>query len=582
MRQALGELRMRLGELEAAEEQLRSALEIRTLRAPDTSWEGESAHALGVLARRRGRPTEALALFRQAAGAFQAQSRRLGGPPEVLARFRAGHSALYRDLESLLVEQGRPEAALEAVEHWRARGLMALLASRDLGFTSDVPAALEKDRRHADADYDRLISRRGAADEAERRALQPELARARAHQDEVRGLIRAAAPRIASVRDPVPLDYEGLRAALDPGTLLLVYSLGEEAARVYALGPGDAGLEVHALAAGTEQIAAAVRHWREQVATRRSARLQGAVRAQAERLGEILLAPVSARLGEARRLLVVPDGALHVLPFGALADPRAPGEGRSLVESLAVHVAASVSLYQQLRATPPQAKTRALEVAAFADPDYAPAQPDGAGPALRGALDEGLKLEPLPWSRAELAALRELAPESERLWTGAEATEERAKALGRGVDIVHFACHGFTDPVRPLESGLALSIPTAPTPEGDNGLLQAWEVFESVRLDAGLVTLSACETGLGESVDGEGLLGLTWAFQYAGARSVLASLWPVADASTAELMRTFYRARQTGLPTAEALQQAQRALLADPATAAPFYWAGFQLVGDWR
>jgi CHAT domain-containing protein len=75
---------------------------------------------------------------------------------------------------------------------------------------------------------------------------------------------------------------------------------------------------------------------------------------------------------------------------------------------------------------------------------------------------------------------------------------------------------------------------------------------------------------------------LTWAFQYAGARSVLASLWPVADASTAELMRAFYRARQTGLPTAEALQQAQRALLADPATATPFYWAGFQLVGDWR
>jgi CHAT domain-containing protein len=168
------------------------------------------------------------------------------------------------------------------------------------------------------------------------------------------------------------------------------------------------------------------------------------------------------------------------------------------------------------------------------------------------------------------------------LWLGAEATEERAKQVGPEARIIHFATHGFVDEDFPLESGLALATPQ-PGDEGrDNGLLQAWEVFESVRIDADLVTLSACRTALGKEVRGEGLVGLTWAFEYAGARSVLASLWEVDDASTAELMRQFYRALHDGAPTAKALRQAQIDLLRRPATSAPFFWAAFQLVGDWR
>jgi CHAT domain-containing protein len=134
----------------------------------------------------------------------------------------------------------------------------------------------------------------------------------------------------------------------------------------------------------------------------------------------------------------------------------------------------------------------------------------------------------------------------------------------------------------PLDSGLALSIPQ-PWREGrENGLLQVWEIFEQVRLDAELVTLSACETGLGKAFAGEGLLGLTRAFQFAGARSVLASLWRVGDAATGELMPRFYRRLAAGLPKDEALQQAQLELLRDPALAHPWNWAGFTLSGDYR
>jgi CHAT domain-containing protein len=179
-------------------------------------------------------------------------------------------------------------------------------------------------------------------------------------------------------------------------------------------------------------------------------------------------------------------------------------------------------------------------------------------------------------------ALRELSPAGASLWLGADAIEGRAKSVGLDSRIVHFACHGFVDEHFPLESGLARSVPESWRPGVDNGLLQAWEVFEQVRLDADLVTLSACRTGVGKQLAGEGLLGLTWAFQYAGARSVLASLWEVSDASTAELMRRFYGYLRGGAAKAEALRRAQLALLRRPATSAPYFWAAFQLTGDWR
>jgi CHAT domain-containing protein len=136
----------------------------------------------------------------------------------------------------------------------------------------------------------------------------------------------------------------------------------------------------------------------------------------------------------------------------------------------------------------------------------------------------------------------------------------------------------------PFDSGLVLAIPEQFAEGHDNGLLQVWEIFQSVRLDADLVVLSACETGLGEIRGGEGIIGLTRAFQYAGARSVLASLWRVDDKATADLMERFYRHLRAGSPKDEALRAAQLEMLARPggSAAAPYFWASMQLFGDWR
>jgi CHAT domain-containing protein len=243
------------------------------------------------------------------------------------------------------------------------------------------------------------------------------------------------------------------------------------------------------------------------------------------------------------------------------------------------------------------------------DPRY------GSAPRSAGAVsdDEVVRrvqgLAPLPGTRLEVEAVATLFGERAVVHLGPDATEGQVKALGRGPRYVHLAAHGLVDRRFPLDSAIALS-PSAAAE--DNGLLQAWEVLEQLRIDADLVTLSACETGLGKNMAGEGLVGLTRAFQYAGARSVLASLWSVSDRRTAQLMSTFYRELAAGHPKDEALRAAQLALLrgeeapgrqttgdeddgADvergvgkltkgrpPGDISPFYWAAFQLYGDWR
>jgi CHAT domain-containing protein len=163
---------------------------------------------------------------------------------------------------------------------------------------------------------------------------------------------------------------------------------------------------------------------------------------------------------------------------------------------------------------------------------------------------------------------------------GDEATEERAKAVGKDVRYVHIASHGLIDARLPLDSALALSAPTTPGEGRDNGRLHAWEIIERVRLDADLVTLSACRSAVGTQLAGEGLIGLTRAFQYAGARSVLASLWSVGDKSTSDLMSRVYRFLKNGLPKDEALRRAQ--IDAIRRGHHPVRWAAFQLYGDWH
>ena len=167
--------------------------------------------------------------------------------------------------------------------------------------------------------------------------------------------------------------------------------------------------------------------------------------------------------------------------------------------------------------------------------------------------------------------------------TGREATEAAVRERIATADVIHLATHGYFFPARAMSSGVLLTGPeTEPgIGETDNdGVLQAWEIYSQLQLRAELVVLSACETGRGQTVRGEGLIGLTRALQYAGARSVLASRWKVADFSTARLMRAFHGHLREGLAKDEALRRAMARVRQNPETAHPYFWAAFFLTGD--
>ena len=315
-------------------------------------------------------------------------------------------------------------------------------------------------------------------------------------------------------------------------------------------------------------------------------------------------------------MLIVGDGPLLSLPFSALTRRNADGRRQFVVEWKPTLFAASATTYiANFRLDSLSNKAGAL--VAFGDPVIplrARAQQDGelrnadtdvakeiaeadntaqdkaesdAAPAdaeLAAELARSGRLGRLPATRGEVTGIVGLYGSQAQALLGRDATEERAKTLGPSARILHLATHGLINDRLPLNSGLLFSPPQGPK-EG-NGLLQAWEIYDGLRLTADLVTLSACDTALGEEARGEGLMSLTRAFQVAGARTVVASLWKIADTSTASLMTRFYRELKSGNAKDASLQAAQRALLSGEQGSGrwrhPFYWAAFQAYGAWQ
>lgn len=568
------------GNLDRAAELQSKCVALRAAYAPGSFWLAVSLHEMGRIEKARGNLEAARRAYLGALAALDAQVGNLGGSAETKSRYRSSFTELTGEALELLVGMRREEEAFSVLERSRARTFLSLLARRDLDLRTEVPAALEERRLLLAADYERtqdqLAKIDAVAKPGEAAPLERRLVELRGQQEALRAELRKASPRVAALRDPVPLDAAGARAALVPGELLLSFAVGEKSTVLFALSR-EGGLGTHVLPVGRAALTDDVESYRRLVLRRRSGpSAPEPVREAARALGSRLLGPTEARLAKAKRLVVVPDGPLHLVPFAALAGSG----GRYLVEERPLSVVSSATVLAELRKLPASDSAGPASVVAFGDPAY-PHQ-DGPSPAdarVRAALRNGA-LSPLPATRREIEGIRE-ATKGLSAFLGAEATEERAKSVGRGARIVHFACHGLLDERNPLDSALALAIPEAPG--HDNGLLQAWEVLEGVRLDADLVTLSACETALGGEEGGEGMVGLTRAFQWAGARSVVASLWTVSDDSTATLMRELYRRLAAGTAKDEALRFAQLSLLsAGGDLAHPFFWAPFELLGDPR
>ncbi len=505
------------------------------------------------------------------------------------------------------------EKALEIHERRRARSLLDLLIEADARGAVRAGSPLlqrEKELQRQINVLEEEVSEREEREEAGGRLA--ELAERQqallASLEETRRQILVHNPESAASLRPEPLGLARIRAEiLDKGTALLVFSLGEERSFLWYV-PQNGEVSVHLLPRRLviEEAARTIHDgWS------RSGR--GSTRAadqMAIRLSRYLLQEVAPRL-TARRLVILGDGALEYVPFAALPDPRTlPPEGVSarkrapspLLENHEIVYLPSTSVLSILRQKERRVPFAAKRIGVVADPVFGSDDPryprlpkvrrlssgpeEVGGVLQRTAADLGISRFPrLPFTAYEAEVIRELVPEKLRFEAlGFAANPETAK--GRDLEkcrVLHFATHGLLNSRHPELSGLLLSrVDEQGNSREDGGFLLAHEI-RNLKLTAELAVLSACETGLGGEVRGEGLVGLTRSFMYAGVPRLVVSLWKVGDQGTSELMRRFYRILLTrDNSPAEALRCAQLSMSRDPRWSSPADWAAFVYQGEWR
>lgn len=582
----LGELAAKRSDNNRAADFYQEALVLEHQLAPDSLEEAKTLHSLGVVLRASGHVDKSHPYFVRAVDALESQTARLGGSQETRSSFRAQYADFYGDLEITLLDLKKPEQAFQVSERARAQSLLQMLAERDLVFSSEVPADIDRARKGNAAEYDRTQAQLAQLSPTKDRQKVEELSTRLRHLSEERGQIveriRVQSPRLASIQYPQPLDLAGTRKILDPGTTLLSYGVFEDRTVLFIVQPQgiEPGFSAITLQVSEKELRSKVQTLRGLIGERRQS-TNHELTVQSRGLYDLLIKPAEPLIEGSDRLLIVSDGPLQILPFAALRR----SEKEYLVEWKPLHTVVSATVYAELKKARRQA-AKPIELVAFGDPQYPGNNMNrgerAADAELRSATNRGLTLSPLLFSKAEVDAITSLYPGRSQKYEGPEATEERAKSVGTNVRYIHFATHGFLDEQFPLNSALVLTIPEKFEEAKENGLLQAWEIFEQVHLDADLVTMSACNTGLGQEQNGEGMIGLTRAFEYAGAHSILASLWSVDDLRTMQLMKHFYSGLLKGKSKDEALRAAQLSLLHSQPSSSPFYWAAFSLTGDWR
>jgi len=635
----LAELERSQGHLAAAEVSYRRAFAIRERLAPGALDFAASQDNLGRLALARGDAAEAERRFGQAWAIAREQRMAVVGDEA-----RRGFAETFAQYATRLVHArlalGRVAEALRALEEVRAHGLLQILSER--GLDSAVPDAalwsrfdlaeqayvragkeladsgMEEQRlQDRIAVFERSGSPGAPTDHRERRALDAATrrreaageayTRARVNRERLMVEVRRTVPGL----EPQAFSLDGARRALPPRSVFLAWSLGAEQSAIFVI-PADPArpVEAYTVPLGEERIRADVAALRERIGSAGRVRGIGGLPlaeaagpapetplVAASRALYAALFPPAARpaIEAAERLILCPDGPLWDLPFAALV-ASADGAPTWLGLRKPLSYTPSLTLLALGRKTPAAPERTARAALVVGDPDFARATAPEAAAApterLRGerALLAGSEAAPerLPATADEALAVARLYGTEPLL--GRAATEAAVRARISGASVVHLATHGWFHPSLAMSSGVLLAPAAAADgaagaaagearPE-DDGALQAWEFGRTLPLTADLVVLSACETGRGERVTGEGLVGLTRSIQAAGARSVVATLWKVADESTARLMVEFHGNLGRGMAKDEALRRAMASAAEAAGTGEPYFWAPFFLTGD--
>jgi len=492
------------------------------------------------------------------------------------------------------------QSAFNASETGRARSLLELLreASTEIRHGVD-PALLERERKVGETIADkaqkqmRLLSREHTDEQA--KAIAKEIAELTTDYEQVQAQIRQASPQYAALIQPMPLAVDDIqRQVLDRETLLLEYSVGEEKSFLWAVTPDSIKAYELPNRAAIEPLA---RRVYESLTVRNLSGADEEYAKAAANLSQILLGPVAAELKD-KRLLIVSDGVLQFIPFAGLPDPVAT-DSRPLVIDHEVVITPSASVVALLRQETANRKPAPRALAVFADPVFSnddprvsiaqlahskPAEKDSAAADVsRSMTESGLtNLRRLRFSRQEADEIARLANDAKLEAVDFEANRKLATSAELSqYRVVHFATHGLINNQHPELSGIVLSL-VDEKGQPQNGFLRLYDLY-NLKLSADLVVLSACQTALGKEIKGEGLVGLTRGFMYAGAPRVVASLWQIDDRASAEFMKRFYQGMLVQkLRPAAALRAAQISMQKDKRWNAPHYWAAFTLQGEWR
>jgi CHAT domain-containing protein len=579
----MGWLSLASGHPRQGEQLLETAL---PLLRKSSNRHGEAHTLLGLAQAARQRGELALALDRvEKAVALVELLRREAPGTDLRVSYgaqRYGYYELWIDLlMELHIQQpaaGFNTRALEASEQGRGFGLLERLGAenRTLGTDSlQRPLPLEARIQKLQSFRFHLLEEGAATERIE--SVDRKLSTLLLERDRLRAVLptenlNTSRPTLQELRDLLGTD-----------TLLLEYAVGEERSFLWLLGTD--GLETRILP-GRATLAVQVRRVHD-LLSRTQVASSDTVQKATIALYQTLLGPVANHLAD-KRLIIAPDGPLYLVPFAALP---VPSKGQPLLVEHEIVLVPSASALIQLRMEQAHRPASTGDLALIADPVFAVEDPRLGDPnafssPVQFPLREGRQrsLPRLPYTRHEAESIRRLLPPSAEQVTALDFAADREAVLNGLLDryrVIHFATHALLDPEQPELSSLVLSL-VDPSGRPQDGFLRAYEI-RNLHLSADLVVLSACRTGVGSELRGEGPQALSRAFLDAGATRVVFSLWDVEDQATAELMSCFYQGYLTaGLTPAQALREAQLSLWRDPNWSEPYYWSGFVMEGDWR
>ena len=597
-----GEIEKRQGKLKGAQIFFKQALEIcgRT-EMPELSCQCRGALA-GTLAE-EGNTQEAIVLYAATVDQLE-KLRRNVGTFQLASAFLAKSSDVYHSVVNLLAERAKDEPTTGALayrylEMGRARSFIDMLVESGIDVRKGAdPDLLRQEKfllaRISSISNTILTELRTGAPPERIQALREKLQTTETDYHRLQIELKDKCPEYARLYYPEPLTAEQVQQTLEPDAVMLEYSVGKEQCFLFALTRGE--LQVYPLPAEAE-IRQATEKFRELVLSRDSRDYC----ALASQLYEMLVSPADGLLAGKKNIIVIPDGPLHYLAFECLLTERVSRPDFSrlpyLLRKAAVTYAPSATALTEIGRRQKQQAPNDKQMLICADPDYGTDE-DEVHQTMRHARSLRNSLVRLPYSALEARNLSSIFKPGEVLVLDrASASEERLKTMNLSAfRYVNFATHAFLDEECPQFSSIVLAQGNG----AEDGFLQTQEIF-NLKLNARLVTLSACSTACGELLNGEGVVGLSRAFFYAGTPSVVASLWNVNDASTAKLMTELFTAiKSRGRTPAEALREAKLRIIdaASPASfsvvpakqtpgqldtggsyAHPFYWAAFVLIG---